>query len=100
MLAYYYSAFGDNALQIGHLLFKRALTECTVMSFDCSKEATQHGVAKLFMPAHLWALPNSGCLRANGGISVLHLCEMRAIVLKGELLRLISNCAVDSVAAI
>lgn len=75
------------------------MTEFTTMSLVCFICALKHGVAVLFMPARLWALPEGSRLFSNEGVFVPHLSEMRANALRRELSRLTNNCAADPMAA-
>lgn len=63
---------------------------------------TKYGVANLFIPACLWSLAERGrfCKNEGGLVPLSNENEMRMKVLKRRLLRLISDYAVDPVAAI
>lgn len=70
------------------------------MSFVCFIQAAEIGVVDLSMPVSLWALNESGRLRANDGVLITLPTEMSANVLKRDLLRLICDCTVNPVSAI
>lgn len=68
------------------------------MSFHCFIRAAEHGVAHLFLQAHLRALSDVGRFRVNDRKLVLLPCGMRANDPKRGLSLIISNCSVDSIA--
>lgn len=63
-------------------------------------QAAEYDAADLFHPARLWMLTKDGRLWTIERILALLSGEMRAIILKHGLLRIISDCLVDSVSAI
>lgn len=100
MLAYYFSAFIDNAQWFDDLLLETVKTELTVISFVCFIQFAEYGAASLLLPAHHRALTKDDCLCANEWALAPLSYEMRANILERKLLPMTSNCAVDSVAAI
>lgn len=76
------------------------MKEFTIMFFACSIQAAEHGAVDLFLPACLLALITDGGERKNAGVFAPLHCERRAYFFKRGLLRIISDCVVDQVAAI
>lgn len=62
--------------------------------------ATEYAVPHLFLPACLLTLTDHGHLRANKRVFVPLPCKLRAIIVMPALLRILRDCAVDSVGAI
>lgn len=77
MFAYYSSAFGNNALQFGHLLFETVMIEFTVMWFVCFIQAAEYAMADFFISARFLALTDDGQLCANERVLVLLPSDMR-----------------------
>lgn len=100
LFVYCSSAFCDNAQRFGYLLLETAIMELTIMSFVRLIQATEYGVAKLFMPARRWTLIENGRLCANEGVSVPLPSKIRANILKRGITRVLNDCAVDLIAAI
>lgn len=97
--AYYSSAFGKNAQQLGYVLPKMAANESTTTSFVRSSQAAKYRAASLFLPARRWAVAGDVCASANKEVLVLLPQKTRANVLKPGLLRFTDDFAVDSVAS-
>lgn len=98
--AYSFSAFNGNAPRFSPPLPKTAMPESTIVSFVCFIQPAGYGVADLFMPVPLQAITEGSRLRANDQVPLSPWSQMRANVLARGLSRLISDCAVDPVAAI
>lgn len=76
-----------------------AKTELTIMSFVSFIQAVEGGAANLFSPSRRRVVTRDSRLRANERVLVPVPCKMMAKILKRWLLRIISHCAVDPVAA-
>lgn len=81
MLALYSGAFGDD-WRFSRLLLNTELTEFTNSLFVCFIQATEFGVANLFMLAHHWLLKDDCCFCTNEEVLVPLPSGMRAGVLK------------------
>lgn len=99
MFAYYSRASGNSNQRFGFLLCKTTITEFTVLSLVCFIQAAAYEMNDPFLPFCLQALTDDRRLRANEGVIVLLPQEMTANILRRGLLRISSNCTVNSVAA-
>lgn len=95
MFTYFFSAFVDDAQQLGCLLLETAVAELIIVAFFCFIQATGYVAASLFLPARVWSRIENICLRANKKVHAPLPRESGADKLKRELLHNIRDCAVD-----
>lgn len=100
VLVYYSSNFDDIDKWFGHLLHETAMTDFAHMTLACFIQAVEYEAASLLLPVRLRALAEVGHLRAYVEVIAPLTYVMRANIFKRGLLCIISDCAIDQMAAI
>lgn len=96
---YYSSALGDSAYRFGQFFLDMAATEFMIIAFLCSELIAEYGAAELFPRVRLWALTKDGPFHVSEMLLVLLPCKTRVNIPKHAIVRTITDCGADPVAA-